>query len=98
MHSFLIAATFIAILLAPCVTAQFSGQDTRRRRPRARLTVRIPVAKAKLAEVEDPWSSSMQHQRAEILRSKRTRGLKRIHVPAEIVRSSGSRTSLAGIR
>ena len=92
MHSFLIAACFVLIVLSPCVAAQFSEKRpsrTRAVREKAlkpqtlRAQIREKLAPVEvLDELEDPWPSTVLRQRAALLEGVRLGKLRRVHLPA----------------
>jgi hypothetical protein len=99
MHSLLIAACFIAIVLAPCLAAQWTGTirlweerevETRvvakRRVVEKRQVVkkgRTEVAGLESDELLDPLPSMVFQQRAALLKCARKQRVRQIHLPVD---------------
>jgi len=93
MHSLLIAACFIAIVLAPCLAAQWTG--TIRLWEEREIETRVVAKKRvvekgrnKAAELEsdellDPLPAAAFQQRAEMLKCARTQRVRQIHLPVD---------------
>jgi len=91
MHSFLIAACFVLILLAPCLVAQSDGALWTKtpRAPKQKATPRKPVKRPRVAEqvlrdeLEDPGSFAVKQRRAVLLKCARVSQLKQMHLSAD---------------
>ena len=92
MHSFLIAASFVLIVLSPCVAAQFTERRPSRARAlrtntlktqglRSRIRKKLAPVEV-LDELEDPWTSTMLQKRAVLLDGVRSGKLRRVHLAA----------------
>lgn len=92
MHSFLIAASFVLIVLSPCVAAQFTERRPSRARAlrtntlktqglRSRIRKKLAPVEV-LDELEDPWPSTMLQKRAVLLDGVRSGKLRRVHLAA----------------
>jgi len=96
MHSFLIAACFVLIVLSPCVAAQFNETRTSPPQPsrkQLRLTrLREKLAPVEVDELEDPCSSTALQQRAERLDDVRSSRVRRIQLAAGRPGSAASRS------
>ena len=96
MHSFLIAACFVLILLAPCLAAQSDGAPSlqsqrksklkptvnpkRQRRQEERRRLDEQIA---LEELEDPSSYADMRRRAVLLKCVRVSQVKQIHLSSD---------------
>jgi hypothetical protein len=77
MHSFLIAALFVAIVMSPCAAALWSRPDSAWK-PRA---VKAAKRVEEIAdEIEDPWTAGVSNRRAVLLKCARTSQLRHLHV------------------
>jgi len=93
MHSLLIAACFIAIVLAPCLAAQWTGTirlwEEREIPPRVvpkRRVVkksRTTVASLESDELLDPLPAAAFQQRAALLKCARKQSVRQIHLPVD---------------
>ena len=77
MHSLLIAACFIAIVLAPCLAAQWTG--TIRLWEEREIETRVPVTEVS----DDPEPLMLFQQRAALLKCARTQRVRQIHLPVD---------------
>ena len=99
MHSFLIAACFVLILLAPCLAAQTESAFSMQTHPKSKKA-RKPMDKTSAAqrkcenrfkiaeeialeELEDPNSFADRQRRAVLLKCMRVSQLKQIHLSTD---------------
>ena len=92
MHSFLIAAVFLAILISPCIAAQRAGMG------RLKLSSDGERSPLPADPMSDPQPTALLQQRSALLECVRTSQLRRIHSPAEMMRAAQARTSASAIR
>jgi hypothetical protein len=92
MHSFLIAAIFLAILISPCIAAQRAGMG------RLKLSSDREQSPLPMDPMGDPQPAALLQQRSALLECVRTSQLRRIHIPAEMVRAAQARTSASAVR
>ncbi len=90
MHSFLIAACFVLIVLSPCLAAQSGGlswtktwrmpkpQRQRKQKKHRKLAEQISPE-----ELEDPNSFAVMQRRAVLLKCVRVSQLKQMHLSAD---------------
>jgi len=93
MHSLLIAVCFIAIVLAPCLAAQWTGTIRlwEERELETRVVEKRQVVKksrSKLATLEsdellDPLPAAAFQHRAAMLKCARTQQVRQIHLPVD---------------
>jgi hypothetical protein len=96
MHSFLIAACFVLIVLAPCVAAQseWALSLQSQRKPKLKPTVnpkqqrrqeerRRLAEQIALEELQDPSSYADMRRRAVLLKCVRVSQVKQIHLAAD---------------
>ncbi len=93
MHSLLIAACFIAIVLAPCLAAQWTGTirlwEEREIPPgvvpkrRVVKKSRTTVASLESDELLDPQPAAAFQQRAALLKCARKQSVRQIHLPVD---------------
>ena len=81
MHSLMIAACFIAIVLAPCLAAQWTG--TIRLWEEREIERKVPVAEVEVRELDDPEPSAVFQQRAALLKCARTQRVRQMHLPVD---------------
>ncbi len=92
MHSFLIAAVFLAILISPCIAAQRAGMG------RLKLSSDHERSPLPADPMSDPQPTALLQQRSALLECVRTSQVRRIHSPSEMVRAVQARTSTSAVR
>jgi len=93
MHSLLIAACFIAIVLAPCLAAQWTGTirlwEEREvetlvvKKRRVVKKSRTRVALLESDDLLDPLPAAAFQQRAALLKCARKQSVRQIHLPVD---------------
>jgi hypothetical protein len=87
MHSLLIAACFIAIVLAPCLAAQWTGTihlwEEREIETRVAVSRVVVVSQVEGRVVDDPEPSAVFQQRAALLKCARKQRVRQMHLPVD---------------
>ena len=81
MHSLMIAACFIAIVLAPCLAAQWTG--TIRLWEEREVERKVPVVQEQAREFDDPEPSAVFQQREALLKCARKQRVRQMHLPVD---------------